>query len=586
MAITQQQIDQLFADHGTIRGGGREDYFGAAYMQKAFRLPLDESLDSIGFGGEDFGVDGFHFDEARRNFYLLQFKWSTSPDLFKQSLQRLISDGMEVIFGKDRQVQRKNDLLLKICSSVYANQDLIQRVFVQFVFNGDPETAERSKVLDRLREELEGKRFLLEQYFGRPVDLAIQFVSAKGLVSEVTTTKLHAYPIRLEGAIEREGPSGEKMVVGFVRLMDLRQMFCEMKQRFFERNIRSSLSDDEAPNLAISRSLKAILSGTESPAVFAFNHNGVTLSAERLEGENGRQRIVEPRMLNGAQTITTFDRFISANKGNARLDSADSPVDELRVLCRIVTEADREFVTAVTVSNNRQNPVRPWNLRANDLIQLELQDWFEKELKIYYERQENAFENLSTDELIQREIQENKAIELLKLAQTYLVSDGEVDKLSKMTEVFESDKLYASVFNEQRLKADAREVMLCYKVQFRLRLLVAEILERGANKYSYLKRGRNMIWALLCQGMLNDPQLSANAERFGVRLSVEADYTDWLKRLVSSRVRFIISRVAAKDPYGAMMEQEKYDFLRTRAFFDRCMDLAHEDYGWVRRRLR
>jgi hypothetical protein len=68
-------------------------------------------------------------------------------------------------------------------------------------------------------------------------------------------------------------------------------------------------------------------------------------------------------------------------------------------LCKIISRAKDDFVTRVTINNNRQNPVEPWNLRANDTIQLELQDKFADELKLYYERQENAFDQLSVDDL-------------------------------------------------------------------------------------------------------------------------------------------------------------------------------------------
>ena len=85
----------------------------------------------------------------------------------------------------------------------------------------------------------------------------------------------------------------------------------------------------------------------------------------------------------------------------------------------------------VAINNNRQNPVKPWNLHANDMIQLELQDKLREDLGLYYERQEQAFSNLTPEDLEEMEIQEGKALELLKLAQTFLASDGELDRMSR-----------------------------------------------------------------------------------------------------------------------------------------------------------
>src|SRR5205814_10520778 len=133
---------------------------------------------------------------------------------------------------------------------------------------------------------------------------------------------------------------------------------------------------------------RIVLDGSDDPSVFVFDHNGVTLSAENFRSENGTYRITEPRVLNGAQTIATLSRFLKANEGNQRLTGGKEALESTYVLTKIVTEAAQDFVTRVTINNNRQNPVEPWNLRANDEIQLELQDKFKQELGIYYERQE------------------------------------------------------------------------------------------------------------------------------------------------------------------------------------------------------
>jgi hypothetical protein len=364
-------------------------------------------------------------------------------------------------------------------------------------------------------------------------------------------------------------------------------MYREMGHRFFERNIRAGLGDDEAPNRAVFRALKAIvIEGRDSPSVFAFNHNGVTLYAEKFEPRDGDYVITEPRLLNGAQTLTTFDRFVKKNEGNLRLASPESGLPELSVLCKIITEAKPDFFVTVTVNNNRQNPVLPWNLRANDLIQLQLQEKFQQELGIYYERQENAFSNLTQEDLDELEILENKAVQLLKLAYTYLAADGAIDRMTRMRDVFEDDKSYEQVFSPSRLRADLRKVVLCYKVQFRLNRIVQEIRTKGQKKYAYMRRARNLLWALLCQAMLNDERLEVYAERFGKGLSIEADYTDWLGDLASTRARFLISGVTEREDYALMLQEERYDFLKSKAVYERCMELAYKKWRWTQQRLK
>lgn len=589
MTITDRLIDQAFSDLNKTCGGVRNDYFGLVYLEQEFGLDRDRAIPQVAFGGNDYGIDGFHFDRERRNLYLFQFKYSDSHSQFKASLIRLIESGMERIFGARTQDQEQNQLLLQLKSCLIENEAVIDRVCLHFVFTGDPAEAERSQVLDKLREDLENKKYLIEQRFRRPITMVIEFRSARTrkVGSTAHLWETHTYPVQLDDTIMRRGPNGENMTIGFIRLVDLNAMYQEMGQRFFERNIRAALPEDKAVNRSIQQSIRRIvLEGKEDATVFPFNHNGVTLFAEALHTSDGEFRITEPRLLNGAQTVTTFARFLKTNEGNRLLAERRDALENLRVMCRIITQASPEFVTAVTINNNRQNPVAPWNLHANDMIQLEMQDKLRDDLGIYYERQEGAFQNFSDEELEEQGITQHKAIELTKLACTFLVSDGNIDKLTRFREVFEDDRFYNQVFDRSRLKADSRKIVLCYKVQFRLRRLAKDIVERGANKYAYVTRARSLLWALLCQAILNDPKLEERAENFGRGLSLEAQYTDWLSSLATARCRFVLSDLVADKIYASKAAEGNFSFMRTNAAYKRSMEIAYERWRWVERRLK
>lgn len=589
MAITDRAIDQAFSDLKKTCGGVREDYFGLLYLEQEFGVERERAVPQVAFGGHDYGIDGFFFDREKRNLYLFQFKWSDSHSQMKQSFQRLIDAGMERIFGAQDQDQRQNQMLLQLKSCLIENEAVIDRVCIQFVFTGDPSGAERSHVLDKLREDLENKKYLIDQRFGRPVTMVIEYRSARThkVGSTAHIRKTHTYPIRLDDTVQRDGPSGETMTVGFIRLVDLHAMYREMGERFFERNIRASLSEDQAVNRSILKSIKRIVldDEEEDASVFAFNHNGVTLFAETLTATDGTFKVTEPRLLNGAQTVTTFARFLKSNEGNSRLSERREVLEKIYVMCRIITDAVPQFVTTVTINNNRQNPVEPWNLHANDMIQLEIQDRLRDDLGIYYERQERAFDNLSDDDLDERGITESKAIEMTKLARTFLVSDGEIEKFSRFRDVFEDDRIYAHVFNPNRLRADSRHIVLCYKMQHRLGRLMDDIVDKGVNKYAYAKKARNLLWALLCQAVLNDPNLEERAEEFGHGLSLEAQYTDWLSGFATTRCRFILSDLVEDKLYASKVADGNYSFMRSNAAYKRSMEIAYKRWKWVAKRL-
>jgi len=492
--------------------------------------------------------------------------------------------GVERIFGDPFQDPDQNALLRALKEDLYRNRAVIARVYIQFVFNGDPQVAEQSPVLDHLREDLESKKYLIDRRFeSRRVDLVVQFLSnTSSAKTSKKTRNTCEYDIEMENHLATRTETGEELHVGFIHLADLHDMYREMRQRLFERNIRSALSAERPANRELRRAFaRIVLDGTEAPDRFVFNHNGVAIAAEKFEFNDGRAHIVEPRVLNGAQTLTSLDRFVEDNNNNPALDKGRARLRAMRVLAKVVCRADDRFVVGVTVWNNRQNPVEPWHLRASDMIQLELEEKFREDLGLFYQRQEGAFEQLTDEDL--EEVEAYRPIEIKRLAQTFLAVQGEINRISRMPDVFDDEKIYASTFRQSYLSAPADKIVLAYKIQYRLLRLIREITERGENKYAYLRRAKNLVWALLVQAVFNDSSLDRVREQFGQSLAFEADYGEYLRGLASTKVRFFISEVAGEPRYKEMIKAEKYSFLRNRALFDRCMEAAFEKYEWTKR---
>lgn len=594
-AYGDRAIDQVFSDLKKTCGGLREDYFGLLYLINEFSVSREVAINQIAFHGNDYGVDGFHFDRERKNFYLFQFKYSESYEQFKGSFRRLIDAGVQRIFDSHDQDDRQNPIIQQIKAALLENQAVIDRFYFHFIFLGDPTDAEKSSVLADLKETLENKKFLIENFLdrangvGRDITLAVEFKSARSRQIGATSHqyKTRIYPIHTHERTLREGPNKERMHVAFVPLVDLHAIYADLRWRFFDRNIRAALSEDEAVNVSLKKAFKRIiLDGAEPPEVFAFNHNGVTLSAEQVNETGDGFNIVYPRLLNGAQTVATLAAFINENQGNKALAEGKARLDSIHILCRIITNADDEFITAVTINNNRQNPVDPWNLRANDKIQLGLEDMFRDQVGILYARHENILRALTDQDVEDRGVQGGKAIEIYRLGQTFIVADGEIDKLSRMKEVFEDDRLYGQLFNEKRLNADARKIVLCYKVGLYAGRLVREVEEMGKNKYDFVRRGRNLLWSLVCQGLLNNRNINELAEEWGKGLSLEIEFRTCLLDIARSQCRFILSDLVGDKMYRERAAEGNFSFLKNSATFDRAMAIAHKRYRWTIRDLK
>ena len=482
-----------------------------------------------------------------------------------------------------------NKFIIELKTALDENQGIIDHVYFHFVFNGDTEKAEQSAVLDSLGEELENKKYMLDQYFGRNVQFALQYSSNCGGRTDLTPTKrTREYEISFEDSLSTTCAAGEQLHVGFIHLYDLYRMHKEMGSRLFSRNIRFGLSPEKSPNVAIRHALeRTVLHGEDSPSVFVFNHNGVTLAAEKVHFEDGRCMITEPRILNGAQTITTLVKFLEKNQNNPALEANKSKMNQIQVLAKIITQANEDFIVNVTICNNRQNPVEPWHLRANDSIQLRLQDKFADDLGIFYQRQEGAFKSYTESELKEEwgiEYQP-KAIEIKPLAQTFLASQGEIDKMSRLPEVFENENIYDQTFREGYLHSNTRRILLAYKVHFHLRRLVQEIVDQGPSRYEYLHRARNLVWAVLIQAVLNNDHLSQWLTDYGETLVMEANYSDILKGLASSKIRLVIKDGLSDERSKQILAEGNPSILRTKATYQRCMEAAFDRYRWTKRPL-
>jgi len=152
--------------------------------------------------------------------------------------------------------------------------------------------------------------------------------------------------------------------------------------------------------------------------------------------------------------------------------------------------------------------------------------------------------------------------------------------MSRISEVFENEWYYKDTFKERYLKVDGKKLILLYKIQYRLPSITREILSRGENKYYYVTKARNLLWALLIQGLLNDDEFEEYVEKWGESLSIQSDFTLKLKDLASKKIRFILSKTFEHEKYTENLKDEKYSFLRSKATYNDCMKTARNLYGW------
>ena len=435
-----------------------------------------------------------------------------------------------------------------------------------------------------LNGRLEEKSWLLQRYFADRVPLLARFLPFDSV--SLTQPLRDDFTIGFQNYSKVTGPDGVEMYLGFVPLVDLLGIYTTIGRRFLERNIRFALPPDGSVNRSLARTFSAmLLERSREPGLFAFYHNGVTLSAGTLELKGDSVVIYAPRLLNGAQTIATFADFWQRNAPGLRTTGAETHAKGLLVPCRIISGATSQMVTEITIGNNRQNPVLPWQLHSNDQIQLQLEDWFREHLHMPYQRQDRAFAKISAEDWQAMAYKETRVVSLLKLARTYLAVEGELTKLVHIGEVFENDDEYRKLFGSHRLNADPNTVLICYKIQFKVGALAKEISEKGAARYGFVNRTREIIFGLVCQAMLNDSSFAKLVKTFGQDLTIPHEFSEKLRHLASTRVRPLLSYLLEDKEYKEQVDDGNYSFMRRTDAFAKAMRRAKVLYDWQLVRL-
>lgn len=579
--FTDRQLNQCFSDHSRKFGGRKEDYFAVLHLAQRFNLSQEETLKWITFGGFDYGIDAYYLDEKATNLYLYQFKWSDSALQMAQSMDRIIDVGIDAVFGNEPADTSRNEIINRLRADVRERQSDIKRVFLYFVSKGTLPRRGSNNTIDTRLEDLERSTSKLKKFFGEDVEIFIR------LNDDAAAPPQFRFSLKWSGENVYRLTSGETLSISLVSLVDFVRMYEKMNLRLFQKNIRAGLTEDTSPNRALKKAFQDIAAGRSDPKAFVFKHNGLTVEAAHLIEEDGLAQVVEPRILNGAQTIGTLHKIVFPKKGEPPSPEDLSRLDEIQVLAKILYGCDEQFVTDVAIANNKQNPVKPWNLRASDRYQIDLEQRFRDSVHLHYDRLENSYRSRGETDWEEEGIQPGKVIEIEKLGLTLAAAAGEIDKMSHMPEVWELEASYRELFNPRFIDEgyDLRKIVIAYKIQYCLRALVQEIAAKSERRYGFISRGRNLVWGLTIQAILNDQTLTTMLEDFGEDLTAGPDFRERLAKIATTKLAPILNAAISFPAYRDQVKEEKFSFLKTNAFFRVCRNQGADKFNWAFKRI-
>jgi len=154
----------------------------------------------------------------------------------------------------------------------------------------------------------------------------------------------------------------------------------------FDLNIRRFLGTRGSVNKDIASTATA----TQSSYEFWFLNNGVTIVCDEFDAvtdpDNPHVKLRNLQIVNGCQTATTL--ALAQKNGTLAAD--------VRVLTRIYQTNDPNLVSKIVLTTNNQNQISSRDLRANEPVQLDMEDGF-KIYGYFYERKPRQFDESKVD---------------------------------------------------------------------------------------------------------------------------------------------------------------------------------------------
>ena len=249
------------------------------------------------------------------------------------------------------------------------------------------------------------------------------------------------------------------MYYGIGSLAELVEIYRQRRDALFSKNVRYFINKKSNIEKGAAGKMKQTLTHicadcTLEPEVFALYHNGITIVAKEIQCVGEPLKVRDPYVLNGCQTIKNAYLYFYNPRNRGKIKEAQW--QRIPIPMRVLCTNDDGIIRSVTINNNRQNAISFAALRANDPVQIQLEERFRR-VKIFYERQEGAYATLedSNPETIEDQYENTRGrqVNIVDLARTIAAAAGEISYSKHPSEIFESDSAYAKVFSSKRLSS-------------------------------------------------------------------------------------------------------------------------------------
>lgn len=452
--LIEDQIKKLFTDSPELSKIKKNEFEIAiaafANLKYLNGLDYDDLIDGIMGDGGDEGIDLCYIfcngnlvktdqvditkgSSIRVVFFQIKKESGFSVDGF-----RVLKEGIEEIFNLEIDFDQLK--LIGANQNILNQSKLIRKVFRDSRTEGATFSCEVYYVTESLEQEIPEKiRFLENQLKDNILKIPFEFdyLGAQKILDmtkkrdEKITIKFDDRPLDIfETDIETTGYAG--FVNGNKLIQSLLDEEGVFKSHLTEGNVRFFLGADKAINTSI------IASATDQKKASNFwaMNNGLTIIGDSIDLiESKSYAISNPQIVNGCQTIHCLNLAYSKAGKNYLPES-------LKVFVKLVKTKDPDTQTDIISATNSQNHIKSANLKANDNIQRNIEEYL-LSYGIYYERRDNFYKK--------KGLTGNKVIGLLKMGQIIhtVVNKEAIVAVNDTTKLFDTPDKYKSIFNSK-----------------------------------------------------------------------------------------------------------------------------------------
>ena len=413
--------------------------------------------DLITDGIADGGLDAYFIDAETKYIYLFQSKFRTNSqnfenkdisvdELMAMEIDRIVEGKIESEDGNtyNRKIQGFQKKLSDIC-------DLPRYKFKIIILAN----LKSDKLLNKLFGSYERDIFNYQRTYK---ELVFPMCSSTYYKNENIVVKME-----VEGKIEEVTETFAtsfgncNVTLLFVPIINIAQIINKYKNSILEFNPRNYLSMSKNP---VNKGIKE--SACESNCDFTLLNNGITMICSQYEsttrtGKSNTTKITidNPQILNGGQTAYTLSKILDTE------ENCFEKMQGKKVLLKVISiykddqsETDyRTFVNKISDATNKQTKIDEADRRANNEIQVKLQNDIYEKYGLYYERKAGEFEEALSKGLIYKDMIIKRDV-LLKTLWAYNGKCGEARNYS-------GDKIFnKDVFDEIMLGNVTAEITI------------------------------------------------------------------------------------------------------------------------------